>query len=116
LLSRHDAARSPIRIDLIEQPAHFRVALLDQASSFDNQLDTLTEKSGEIERGISVMLGGSGVSLTGGAMTGGGGELCAQPADKVSVVAASSDQASRFKVEGMFGILLTGGVRSLGCG
>jgi hypothetical protein len=106
-LSRHDPARSPIRIDLIQQPAYFGVALLDQASSFDNQADTLAEKSGEIERGISVMLGGSGVSLTGGAMTG-GGELCAQPADKVSVIATSACEASRFKGEGMLCVLLLG--------
>jgi hypothetical protein len=112
-LSRHGGARSPIRFNLIQQPAHFGVALLDQASSFDNQFDTLSEKAGEIARGISVMLGGSGVSLTGGAMTGGCGELCAQPADKVSIVAASSDQASRFEGEGMLCVLLLGSVTGL---
>ncbi len=111
-------ARDPIGTDLVEQPAHFGVALLDQASSFDNQFDTLAENAGEIARGISVMLGGSGVSLTDGAMTGGqgGGNLCAQPADQISVVAASSDQARRFFGVGVFGFLLMGCVRSLGGG
>jgi hypothetical protein len=111
-------ASSPIGIDLRPQEGHFGVALLDQASTFDNQFDTLCEKPGEIAPGIPMMDSGKGVSLTGGATSGGelGGDLCAQPVDQRSIVATSACKASCFERERMFGFLLLSCVCSLRCG
>lgn len=63
-------------------------------------------------------LSGSGVSVIGGATMGGHGgcDLCAQPAHKISVIAAAGSQASLFLVPDMFSLLLTSSVFGRGRG